>query len=172
MHYAHCTLAGLAVAASLEASSATQFHVRHVLCATASPESVNPLTLAARENSSKRLIHFHETADEDTRCAPPLHMYTHTSRGVHTLTKGRVYNALTIPSGHEGHGEDPCDPLYLSSRETAGNAPRFQLRCPTLPSNMHTPLSRGRTWTTWKQEKKLSHEHQGVSEKILEIQES
>lgn len=63
MHYTHETLTGLVLAVSAERSSATQFHVRHVLCATASAENVNSLTLTVRENSSKRLIHFHKTAE-------------------------------------------------------------------------------------------------------------
>lgn len=63
LYMTYDTLASLVLAASTERSSATQFHVRHILCATASAENVNSLTLTARENSSKRLIHFHKTAE-------------------------------------------------------------------------------------------------------------
>lgn len=115
------------LAASTERSSATQFHVRHVLCATASAENVNSLTLMARENSSKRLIHFHKTAENSQQ--PTfyllLHMYIY-SLCLYILTKDRVYNDSIILSRLECYMEFSQFTLFF--RRERENASRFRLQ--------------------------------------------
>lgn len=122
--YIYDTLTGLVLAASAERSSATQFHVRHILCATANAENVNSLTLMARENSSKRLIHFHKTA-ENSQHSTFCYIYTFTIC-LYILTKDRVYNDSIILSRLECYMKFSQFTLFF--RRERENASRFRLQ--------------------------------------------
>ena len=131
-------------------SSATQFRVRQVssaqLRARRRRERVNPLTLgAARENSSKRLIHFHETADENTSLGCSMRLPTaaaYVRTRVHALTKGlKVYS-------------DFDDRFRVSRRILAICWAKFRLKLPNV-SNVHAPLAHPSNAKERRQRKKI-----------------
>lgn len=138
-------------------SSATQFRVRQVssaqLRARRRRERVNPLTLgAARENSSKRLIHFHETADENTSLGCSMRLPTaaaYVRTRVHALTKGlKEFTAIsTIDFECRGESLQFAGQNFDWSYRTFQTCMRHSLTPPTRKSE-----GRG---------KRLSRKHQG-----------